>query len=123
VNLQTTWRSWVVAVFGAWFVVDSFFYAAAKDQSSVFWSFLVIGALILIGSVWLALQAGEASWRAWVVAILSAWMAVSPWALKFSSHSTDTWVTLVVGVLGVLGSVWAATGAQSAPSTGASRSA
>ena len=31
-----------------------------------------------------------------------------PWTLKFSSHSTDTWITLVVGVLGVAVSVWAA---------------
>jgi hypothetical protein len=96
-------------VFGAWFVVDSFIYSSAKTHSDVFWSFLVIGALILIGSVWVASQAPtEQSWRSWVVAVLSAWIAVSPWALNFSSHGTDTWITLVVGVLGVAASVWVA---------------
>jgi 4-amino-4-deoxy-L-arabinose transferase-like glycosyltransferase len=122
-DVQQTWRSWLAAVFGAWFVVDSFIYSSAKAHSDIFWSFLVIGALILIGSVWVALQAPrEQSWRSWVVAVLSAWIAVSPWALKFSSHSTDTWITLVVGVLGVAASVWVALMPSMSGSTSASGS-
>ena len=104
-----TWRSWVIAVFGAWFVVDSFVYSSAASHPSVFWSFLVFGALILVGSIWVALQATPPQvWRSWVLAVLSAWVAISPWALSFSAHTTDTWITLVVGVLAVAGSVWGA---------------
>lgn len=122
-DVQQTWRSWLVAVFGAWFVVDSFVYSSAKAHSDIFWSFLVIGALMLIGSAWVALQAPrEQSWRSWVVAVLSAWLAVSPWVLKFSSHGTDTWITLVVGALGVIGSVWVALMPTTTGSASASRS-
>ncbi len=126
-DVGATWRSWLVAVFGAWFVIDSFIYSSAKAHSDIFWSFLVIGALILIGSVWVALQSPtEQTWRSWVMAVLSAWIAVSPWLLKFSSHSTDTWISLVVGVLGVAGSVWVAlqpSVAGAAPPASTTRSA
>ena len=123
-DLQATWRSWLVAVFGAWFVVDSFIYQAAKGHSSTFWSFLVIGALMLILSGWVAVsQTNQASWASWVTAVFGAWMAVSPWALKFTAHSQDTWVTLIVGVLALAASVWVAIGPQTGASAGASRSA
>jgi hypothetical protein len=105
--LATTWRSWLLALFGAWFVVDSFVYSSAKAHSSVFWSFLVIGALILLGGLWLALKDPlEQLWRSWALAVLSAWMAVSPWALGYQSHPKDMWITLVVGVIGVAAAVW-----------------
>ena len=115
-TLGNTWRSWLVAVFGAWFVVDSFVYSSAKSDTTVFWSFLIIGALIVIGSVWEALQPPRRNaWQTWAVAVLSAWMAVSPWALSFSGHSVDMLVTLIVGVLGVIVCVWSALTAK-APS-------
>jgi hypothetical protein len=124
VNLQAAWRSWLVALFGAWFVVDSLLYSSAKTHSLVLWSFLIVGALILIGSAWVAVQASEEhTWRSWVVAVLSAWMAVSPWALKFSAHRTDTWITLVVGVLGAAASVWVALAPRPAVAQKASQSA
>lgn len=108
-DLRTTWRSWLVALFGVWFVVDSFAYSSAREHTSIFWSFLLVGALVLIGGLWLALSPQRRqAWQAWAVAVLSAYMAVSPWVLSFSSHKIDTVLTLVVGLLGVIAGVWTA---------------
>ena len=105
---RAVWRSWLVALFGLWFVVDSFIYASARMGSTIFWNFLLVGALILLGSAWVALQHPEAQvWRSWFVAVFCGWMAVSPWELHFWSYSTETWITLVVGLLGVVSNLWA----------------
>ncbi len=97
-------RWWIVAVFGAWFVVSGFVLSAAKHSAGVEWSFIVGGALILLGALWIVLASEAGRWRDAIVAVLGIWMAISPWALGFAAHhKDDLLITLVVGILVLIG--------------------
>jgi hypothetical protein len=99
-----TYRWWVVAIFGAWFVVSAFALSAAKHAAGTEWNFIIGGALILLGALWVVLAPGSGRWRDGIVALLGIWMAVSPWVYGFAKHhSKDLAITLIVGVLVLIG--------------------
>ena len=99
------WRWWAVAVFGAWFVACGWILSASKHSGNVQANFIVIGALILLGSLWSVMApSGAGRWRDGVIALLSVWMAISPWTLGFAAHHRlDLAATLIVGILGLIG--------------------
>lgn len=98
------WRWWILAIFGAWFVVSTWLLSAAKHASGPEWSFIVGGGLILLGSLWIVLVPTAGRWRDGIVGLLGIWMAISPWVLGFAKHhSKDLLVTLVVGILVLIG--------------------
>ncbi len=99
------WRWWAVAVFGAWFVACGWILSASTHSGAVQANFIVIGALILLGALWsIRAPSGVGRWRDGLIALLSLWMAVSPWALGFATHhQLDLTATLIVGILGLLG--------------------
>jgi hypothetical protein len=99
-----TTRWWIVAVFGAWFVVSGFVLSAAKHSMHVEWGFIIGGALILLGALWIAVAPTAGVWRDAIVALLGIWMAISPWGLGFAAHhKDDLLITLVVGILVLIG--------------------
>ena len=99
-----TFRWWIMAVFGAWFVVSAWVLSAARHSASIEWNFIIAGALILLGSLWVALQPSSAKWRDGIIGLIALWMAISPWALGFAHHhSKDLLATLVIGILGIIG--------------------
>ncbi|PSR21644.1 MAG: hypothetical protein C7B45_10020 [Sulfobacillus acidophilus] len=102
-NMGTS-RWWIVAIFGAWFVVSGFVLSAAKHSSHVELSFIIGGALILLGALWIAMAPTAGVWRDAIVALLGIWMAISPWVLGFAAHhKDDLLITLVIGVLVLVG--------------------
>jgi hypothetical protein len=109
------WRAWILALFGAWFVLS------AWALPAVTWNLIVFGGLMLIGALWTALdRPHEMTWRSWLVALFAAWLAASPWVLGYSHHLAATYVTLIVGLLGTIGAVWMAVGPGSPPPATAS---
>ncbi|MCL4521417.1 MAG: SPW repeat protein [Firmicutes bacterium] len=97
-------RWWAVAVFGAWFVASAWILSAAKHSAAPEWNFIIGGALILLGALWVVLAPQSGRWRDIVLALLGIWMAISPWTLGFAKHhKDDLLVTLVVGILVLIG--------------------
>ncbi|MBX5476224.1 MAG: SPW repeat protein [Clostridia bacterium] len=106
---RTTWREWLTALVGAWFVISAWALPSAENDSGVFWNDLVFGLLTLIAGAWTALDSvRESTWREWLAALFSAWLAVSPWVLGFTHLTTDTWVTFIAGAVGAIAAAWTA---------------
>jgi hypothetical protein len=113
------WRSWLSAIAGAWLVVGGFVFGATGSALA---AYIILGGLILVLSVWTALDRPRAAvWRSWLVALFGAAATVSPWALGRSSHGAETWVTaLVAFVLALAPALWVALRPGEAGSEGAS---
>ena len=99
-----TARWWILAIFGAWFVVSGWALSAARESAGIQWNFIIVGALILLGAIWVALAPLSGRWRDGILALLGIWMAISPWVYGFAKHhSKDLLATLVVGILVLIG--------------------
>lgn len=101
------WRSWLSAVAGAWIIVQTFVFHAT---GSVETAFIVLGGLMLLASLWTALdRPTEDRWRSWLVALFGAAITLSPWLFGFTGKATETWATALVGlVCGVGLGLWVA---------------
>lgn len=99
-----SFRWWLVAIFGAWFVVSAWVLSAARHSSGIEWNFIIAGALILVGALWVIRAPLAGRWRDGVLALIGIWMAISPWVLGFAAHhAKDLLATLVIGILVLIG--------------------
>jgi hypothetical protein len=105
--MAKVWRSWVGALAGAWLAASAWVLGAT---GRAFVGLVVLGVLLMAAHVWTALdEPTSRTWRSWAAAVLGALLAVSPWALGFSSHGALLWSTFLVAlVAGVAPSVWVA---------------
>ncbi|MCL6595988.1 MAG: SPW repeat protein [Firmicutes bacterium] len=101
------WRSWLSAIAGAWLAVGGFVFGTTGSALA---AYVILGGLILVLSVWTALDRPHAEvWRSWLVALFGAAATVSPWVLGRSGHGTETWVTaLVAFLLALAPALWVA---------------
>lgn len=106
--MRATWRSWLAAVAGAWFVLSTWIFQAT---GTVYWSFIILGGLMLLGALYTSLsRPTEMVWRSWLDALFGALLAISPWVLGFVGHTVEFWLTFGIAVVfGVALNVWIAT--------------
>lgn len=95
-------RWWLVAILGVLYVISAWAMSAARQSAGTQLNFIVGGALILSGGLWMALAPEAGRWRAIVLALLGIWMAISPWTFHFQKHSKDLPATLAAGILVLL---------------------
>lgn len=47
-------------------------------------------------------------WKNWLVAIIGAWLIITPWIYGFSSHSGADWTSVIAGAITLVLGIWAA---------------
>lgn len=95
-------RWWLVAILGVLYVISAWAMSAARHSAGTQWNFIIGGALILLGGLWMVWAPEAGRWRAALLAVLAIWMAISPWVFHFQKHSKDVPATLVAAILVLL---------------------
>ncbi len=105
--MRETWRSWLAALAGAWFVLSAWIFQA---NGIGYWGFILLGGLLILSGADTALrEPSRMTWRPWLGALFGALLAVSPWLAGFASRSTEMWPTLGIAVVfGVALNLWIA---------------
>jgi len=119
-----TWRNWVLAVFGAWFVVSAWLLGVAHIQAYL-WSAIILGGLTLLGSLSplvLHGRQGGPKWLAYVVSLFGLYLGLNPWFYGFSSNAGALWVTMLVGAAILAAGLMEAMNSKGSPSSSPERS-
>ncbi len=100
-----TWRNVLMAIFGAWFVVSAWALNPMKSDAYL-WTAVILGGLVLIGSVWALFDGAHRAWRYWLEALFGLYLGLTPFFYGFTSHSSALWVTMIVGAATIVGGLW-----------------
>lgn len=94
----------VALVAGLVAVAATFIWAAGADAAAQ--PLLVLGALLVVSSLWSLLGAGGAG--SWVTAAFGALLLVSPWAFGFADDVAAAWTAWITGGVTVIVGLWTA---------------
>ena len=97
-----TWRNVLMAIFGAWFVVSAWAFHPIKSV----WTAVILGGLILIGSVWALFDREHRAWRYWLEALFGLYLGLTPFFYGLTSHAGVLWVTMIGGAATTAGGLW-----------------
>ncbi|PSR21483.1 MAG: hypothetical protein C7B45_10680 [Sulfobacillus acidophilus] len=101
------WRNWLMAVVGAWFVVSAWV-LNPMHSSTYLWTAIILGGLVLIGSLW---ELSDKAYRRWVYypqALFGLYLGLSPFFYTFSRFAWATAVTVVLGAVILALGLWQA---------------
>jgi FtsH-binding integral membrane protein len=101
-----SWRSWMMAVIGAWFVSAPWVLGVAHFQYVV-WTSVILGLIQLVVSVWAALDPHTPSWRMWqywVALLTGLWFVVEPFLGTYEEG--QFWATAAPALLTIALAVW-----------------
>jgi len=100
----TRWQDWATVILGIFlFFTPSFFGTAAGTLSA--WDAWVIGIVAVILAL-MALNFPDTVITEWMIAIVGAWLFISPWVLNFVTRGSETWAAWIIGVLLLVASGW-----------------
>ena len=101
------WRNWLMAVIGAWFVVSA--WALNPMHSSTYlWTAIVLGGLVLIGSIWELSDKIFRSWVYYLEALFGLYLGLSPFFYNFTGFAWAATVTVILGAAVLVGGLWQA---------------
>jgi hypothetical protein len=94
------WQDWGTALLGVLFFISPFVYSTTSNAGAA-WTAFVLGALaFLAGVALLAAQTFEP--MEYGVALLGAFVFLSPWVIGFAGLASIAWTAWIIGVLLVL---------------------
>lgn len=92
---------WITAVLGLAMGIAPYV-LGYSDNTNAFWTSIVLGAVVLIVSLYEAIDEEKARWE-YVVAALAGLLAViAPFALGFTALTSALWATIVLGAVIVI---------------------
>ncbi|GAA3682038.1 hypothetical protein GCM10022224_052950 [Nonomuraea antimicrobica] len=94
----------IALIAGVVAVVAPFIWASGSTAAGQ--PLLVVGALLVVSSLWALLGAGGAS--SWVTAALGALLFVAPWAFGFDGTAAAAWTAWIAGAATVIVGLWTA---------------
>ena len=102
--------TWLVAVAGLWEVLAPFILGYSATTVAM-WNAIVIGAVLIILSVWAALTEQVSLDRnlGWISVVAGVWLVLAPFALNYSAVVAAMWNDIIVGVVVIVLAAWAAT--------------
>ncbi len=109
-----TWRNWLMALFGAWFVVSAWV-LNPMHSNTYLWTAVILGGLVLLGSVWALLDHETRTWRYWIEALFGLYLGLTPFFYNFTGHGWAMWVSMVIGAAILADSLWQALRHESTP--------
>lgn len=102
--------NWLIALTGAWEIVSPFILGYSFINFAL-WNAVIVGVLLLVLGIWADLSVNVQTSRGldWIVAILGAWLIVSPFVLAYSVISNTAMTNaVIVGVVALMLGIWAA---------------
>jgi hypothetical protein len=94
------WQDVVNIVFSIWLFISPWVLSYSGGGAQA-WNAWVVGVIVFVLSI--ASFAQFQRWEEWINMLLGIWLILSPWILRFSTHSRPTSNAVIVGtIVGVL---------------------
>lgn len=82
-------------------IVAPYIFGYSQDSTAL-WTSLIIGAILVIASVFEGIAADRERWEYWVVGAAGVGSILAPFALGFSALSSALWTLVIIGIVTVL---------------------
>lgn len=92
------WQDWVGVVLGAYLIIGTLW---TPTNGAAMSAMIVLGALLVLASVWSLAMPGSMT-SEYCHMLLGALLFISPWVLGYSALMGASWTSWIVGVLAVL---------------------
>ncbi|POB09252.1 MAG: hypothetical protein C7B44_05875 [Sulfobacillus thermosulfidooxidans] len=102
-----TWRNWTMAVMGAWFALSAWV-LNPMHSSPYFWTAIILGGLVLIGSLWELVDNVFRPSVYYLEALFGLYLGLSPFVYSFTRHGWATAITTILGAAIFVGGLWQA---------------
>lgn len=99
-------RNVLMAIFGIWFIISPWALGFSSHVGAI-WTSVVLGAVLLIVSVWAARlknASGVGAWQSWVNLILGIWFIIQPFTMSLGA--ADDWISVILGAITIILAVW-----------------
>jgi SPW repeat len=104
-NASKRWQDWCNLALGVWLIVAPFMLGTSADSTST-WNAIAVGIVIGVLAMY-ALVVPQSATVEYVIAIVSAWLIVAPFAFGFTGLTAAAWNAWIVGVCALILSLWA----------------
>lgn len=92
---------WITGIVGLGSMVSPFVLGYSGNTTAL-WTSLIIGAALVVTSVFEALEGDKDILEYWAAGFLGLVAIASPFLFGFSDHTTELWTSIVVGVVALL---------------------
>lgn len=92
---------WLTGILGALFVIAPFA-LGYRDNSYAMWTSVILGAVVLLASIWEGYDAHKGKWEYWVVGIAGILAVIAPFVFGFTTITLAMWTAIILGVLMLL---------------------
>ncbi|HJV80044.1 SPW repeat protein [Noviherbaspirillum sp.] len=99
------WQDWINLLLGAWLFASPWALKYASTLPKAAWNAYILGAAIVIFAA-VAVSVPKA-WEEAINIILGAWVAISPWVLRFAAEKNVAMNAALVGCAVLLLAIWA----------------
>lgn len=101
------WQEWATLFLGGWYFAAAWVITDKLSYGGdLLWNNWVAGGLVFLVSLW-ALVLPKSPWPIWCKVVLGAWIAISPWVLRFSMQPGLNWNAWIVGGVILIIAMWA----------------
>lgn len=103
---KLTWRNWVNALIGVWFVIAPWVLGIANEKTAAFIS-VIVGAILVVVATWAAIRPGVPGfkiWGSWVTLACGLWFVIHPFLAHF--EVSQFWAVVIPALLTMALSLW-----------------
>jgi len=89
---------WVTGILGA-VMAGAPFALGYNTHSGAMWTGVVLGVIVLLVSIYEAMDESKAKWEYWIAGIAGVLVVGAPFVLGFTTVSAALWTTLILGLV------------------------
>lgn len=89
---------WITGILGIAFLVSPFVFGYNTNPAAL-WTSLLVGATVLVMSVFERATEDKGNWEYWVAVFLGIGAILAPFMFGFATHIAATWTSVIVGLL------------------------
>lgn len=82
-------------------IVAPYIFGYSLDTTAL-WTSLIVGAILVIASVFEGIAADRERWEYWVVGAAGVGAILAPFVLGFSAITSALWTLVIIGIVTVL---------------------
>ncbi|RIK44224.1 MAG: hypothetical protein DCC55_03270 [Chloroflexi bacterium] len=89
---------WLTGILGLAMAVAPFA-LGYRDHTFAMWTSVILGVVVLLASIYEAMDERQAKWEWWVVGIAGVLAVIAPFVFGFTTMTMAFWTMLILGAL------------------------
>lgn len=82
-------------------IIAPYIFGYSQDGAAL-WTSLIVGAILVIASIFEGIAADREKWEYWVVGAAGVGAILAPFVFGFSTLTTALWTLVIIGIVTVL---------------------